>query len=233
MTSMTETVRVSAGVPTGGQFAKHCRADGVDLLGSQTTARALAAAAVPRTRDEATWDYYAATDTKHFGDRSEPGSKFLAEELRSIEDVVALAACQRGDLQGDDRELFIARGAHPDAFKDDNRYLFVETPGTVGVINSADLNDSLLLNVVRTKPGAPCSLVAAVEQQPETDYAVIVIVTDQKTGEDLVITTFPGVVTPSIENETIESLEGGAVTVALARYLLGGDFWANTRLVEP
>jgi hypothetical protein len=194
-------------------------------------ARALATAAVPRTRDEASWDYYAATDVKNFGDRTEPGSKFLAEELRTVEDVVALAGRQRGDLQGDDRDEFIARGAHPDAFRDGNRYLMVRTPGTVGVLNSAELPATTLLSVVRTKPGAPCSLVVAVDEQPVTDYAVIVVTTEVSTGEDLVITTFPGVVTKSIENEYLEMLEGGALTVAAARDLLGEDFWINTRVV--
>ena len=193
-------------------------------------ARLLAAAAVPRTRDEASWDYYAATDVKHFGDRREPGSKFLAEDLRSVEDVVALAVHQRGDLQGDDRDRFIARGADPSAFREGNRYLLVETLGTVGVIHSADLPDATLLSVVRTKPGAPCSLVAAVDEQPMTCYACIIVSTDRDTGEDLVITTFPGMVTQSIDDELIEALEGGALTVASARDILGTDFWANTRV---
>ena len=195
-------------------------------------ARMLAAAAVPRTRDEASWDYYAATDVKHFGDKNEPGSKFLAGGLRAVEDVVALAVYQRGDLKGDDRDRFIARGADPSAFREGNRYLLVETLGTVGVIHSADLPDATLLSVVRTKPGAPCSLVVSVDEQPVTDYAVIVITEDQQTGEDLVITTFPGIVTQSIDNELIESLEGGALTVASARDILGKDFWANTRVVS-
>ena len=195
------------------------------------TARAVAVAAVPRTRDEATWDYYAATDKKHFGDGSEPGSKFLGDDLHTVEDVIELAILQRESLHGDDRDLFIARGSHVDAFQDGNRYLFVKTPGTVGVIHSADLPDATLLSVVRTKPGAPCSLVAAVDEQPMTSYACIIVSTDKDTGEDLVITTFPGIVTQSIDNELIESLEGGALTVASARDIIGTDFWANSRVV--
>ena len=193
-------------------------------------ARLSAAAAVPRIRDEASWDYYAATDVEQFGDQREPGSKFLAEDLRAVDDIVALAVRQRRDLKGDDRDHFIARGAKPSAFRERDRYLLGETPGTVGVIQSADFPDATLLSVVCTKPGAPCSLVMSVDGQPATDYDVIVIAEDQQTGEDLVITTFPGIVTQALDNRIMKSLEGGARTVAPDRDILGKDFWANTRV---
>jgi hypothetical protein len=196
-----------------------------------TAADILIARAVPRELDEATSDYYAATDRKHFGDRTEPGSKFLDPALSELEDIVRLAIAQRGSLDGDDRVKFYF-DSDPDAFRDGNRYLKVATPGTVGVIHSTELSDASLLSVVRTKPGAPVSLVASVTEQPTTDYAVLIIEDVIDTGEARVVTAFPGTVTAPLESLTLEELEGGAITVAAARDILRGEFWANTRLAS-
>lgn len=194
-----------------------------------TAVRALASAVVPRTRNPEFAAYYRSTDIKHFGDRTEPGSKFTDPGLNCIEDVVALAVVQRGSLDGDDREEFIARGADPAAFQAGNRYLFVRTPGTIGVIDTAGMDRGTVLSVLRTKPGAPCSLVLDVDQQPDTDYGVIIL-GDDEGSLPVVITVFPGLVTPSTKHDDIEAREGGTILLCDARVLLGGDIWVNTRL---
>lgn len=196
----------------------------------KSEAHKLAKIAVPRKRKQAFAEYYAATDAKHFGNTNQPGSKFTDPTLTKVEDVVALTAYQRGSLQGDDRAKFIARGATPDAFQDGKRYLLVNTPGKVGILHSSEVKGTDLVQVVRTKPGVPCSLVYEVDKQPETDYGVVVVVEDVETGRDIVITTFPGVVTKSLKNDDIDALEGKSLTIAEARRILGSDVWLNTKL---
>jgi hypothetical protein len=186
-------------------------------------------------RNEKTASYFEATETKHFGDASGHGSKFVDPTLRSLNDIVLLAWEQRGgSLAGDDRSEFIARGAKPDAFQDGKRYLLVETPGTVGVVNSEGLSGDAKVEIVRGKPGAPCSIVLAVDTQATTDYAVVIVAQDTmgitETGGDLLITAFPGTVTRPTANAAIDALEGQTTTMAEVRRILGGDTWLNTRL---
>lgn len=100
------------------------------------------------------------------------------------------------------------------------------------MIHSTDLSDASLLAVVRTKPGAPVSLVATVTEQPTTDYAVLIIEDITATCEARVVTAFPGTVTAPLGSPALEELEGGAITVAAARDILRGEFWANTRLAS-
>lgn len=202
----------------------------------------LANAAVPRDRSEGHAKYYGDNDKKHFSpdpvidkgsqEKKQPGSKFLDKKLKKTEDVLALAIQQRGTIKGCDKAKFIALGASPDAFQADKRYLYVETPGTVGILNSSEMNENEMLTVTRTKVGAPCSLVATVKTQPKTHYAVAVLATDKETGKDLLITTFPGVVTKSLRNDDIDALEGKQITVAQAREMLGGNVWVNTKLPD-
>lgn len=179
------------------------------------------------------WDeYYTATDKKHFQDRDAPGSKFTDPSLSKVEDVVALTLQQRGSLEGDDRDKLIARGAKPEAFRDGNRYLMVNTPGTLGVQDSRTMRDDDLVEVTRTKPGTPVNLVKKVTEQGTTNYGVVVVTKDFDSGEPRVITTFPGTVTYSPKNHQMEALEGKTITVAQAREILGDDFYANTRVVD-
>lgn len=188
---------------------------------------------VPRDLDSSHSSYYAATDAKHFGNKSEPGSKFTDPALRSVEDVVALRMAQtdRNTLAGDDREALIAAGSDPKGFSANNRYLMVKTPGTVGIVNSRALKLSDTVEVVRTKPGVPCSIVAPVKSQPNTDFAVIVVSQHAETKKDFVITTFPGPVTKPTQSEAIDRLEGRTMTVADAKRILGDEFWVNTKVL--
>jgi hypothetical protein len=194
--------------------------------------RTTAAEYVPRDIDDAHAGYYAATDSKHFGDKTAPGSKFLSEDLKSVEDVVALRMIQTGknNVKGDDREALIAAGSDPNGFSEGKRYLMVKTSGTVGIKNSSDFMPNDKVQVVRTKPGAPCSLVATVDSQPETDFAVIVVGEHKDTKNDFIITAFPGPVTKPTASDAIDNLEGMTMTVADAKRLVGEDFWVNTKV---
>lgn len=194
--------------------------------------KAAAAVYVPRDLDEAHAGYYAATDAKHFGDKTAPGSKFLSEDLKSVEDVASLRMIQSGknNLKGDDREALIAAGSDPNGFAEGKRYLMVKTSGTVGIKNSSTFHPDDRVEVVRTKPGAPCSIVASVKSQPETDFAVIVVGEHKTTKSDFIITAFPGPVTKPTASDAIDRLEGRSMTVADARRLVGEDFWVNTKV---
>jgi hypothetical protein len=187
---------------------------------------------VPRNLDEQHAAYYEATDKKHFGDKTQPGSKFLDPSLEKVEHVLMLRMEQLGaaNLDGDDRAALIARGSDPNGFMDSKRYLMVLTKGTVGIKNSNTLDDDAKVEVVRTKPGAPCSLVMEVSEQPTTDYAVIVMGAHKQTGKDFVITTFPGPVTKPSANEELDAREGQMMTVGEVRKIMGEDFWINTKM---
>lgn len=192
----------------------------------------LASAAVPRDIDESYASYYKATDRKHFGDPTEPGSKFLDPKLKKLEDVLKLRILQSStlNLDGDDREELIKLGADPNGFLKDKRYLVVRTKGKVGVIHSDELDPAQKVLVKRTKPGVPCSLTVEVNEQPETDYAVIIMAKNDKTGKDFAITAFPGLVTKPVAHPHIDALEGNHITVAEAKTILGESFWLNTSM---
>ena len=187
---------------------------------------------VPRNIDEQHAAYYDATDKKHFGDKTQPGSKFLDPSLEKVEHVLMLRMGQLGaaNLDGDDREALIARGSDPNGFGKGKRYLMVLTKGTVGIKNSNTLDEDAKVEVVRTKPGAPCSLVMEVNEQPTTDYAVIVMGEHKQTGNDFVITTFPGPVTKPTANESLDAREGQVMAVREVKEILGEDFWINTKM---
>ena len=187
---------------------------------------------VPRNLDQSYTDYYNATDLKHFGNHTEPGSKFLDPSLQKLGHVLMLRMRQTDshNLDGDDTAALLARGSDPTGFMDGNRYLMVLTPGTVGIKHSSGLSAGTKLQVARTKPGVPCSLVLRVKQQPTTDYAVIIISKHEMTGKDFVITAFPGPVTRPTVSEELDKMEDRTLTVSQAREILGTEFWANTRI---
>lgn len=209
------------------------------------TALQAATALIPR---RGSWHaYYQATDAKHFpaignaATGSTPGSTFTDPSLRRLNDVVALAYRQRGNLDGDDREELARFGTPEEAFKPGIRYLLVRTPGTVGIRRSDDLPDDALVEVVRSKPGAPCSLVIDVSAQETTTVGTIIIgrqplesFADGRQGEeqDLVFTAHPGLPIPVDFTDRMSQHEGQHVPIAMVREVYGGDVWLNTRLAE-
>lgn len=204
---------------------------------SQQAARTL----IPR---RGAWGgYYAATDAKHFlavgtGDApsTTPGSTFTDPTLRRLNDVVALAYRQRGTLVGDDREELARLGTPEEAFKPGIRYLLVRTEGTVGIRRSDDLPDEATVEVVRSKPGAPCSLVVDVTAQETADVGTIIIGRDPAEGtvdgqpREVVFTAHPGLPIPVDFTDRMSAYEGQQVTIGQVRAAYGGDVWLNTRL---
>lgn len=176
--------------------------------------------------------YYTATERKHFRDPTLPGSKFTHPPVKTLIDLLETVHTQRGDWEGDDREVFISLGADPEAFKPGYRYLFVAIPGKLGVINSNTLPEDTTLEVVRTKPGAPGNFVHHVTHQPETMYGVVIL-EDEPSGPRL-ITAFPGSPTyvPDVREDTgehyTEQLIGTTVTVKQIRDQIGRDFTVHT-----
>lgn len=189
---------------------------------------------IPR-EDPARAKYFGECDLKHC-DPNEPGSTFTDPRAKTINFVVEEAIRQRGNTHGDDRQKFIdMHGADANAFKDGNRYLMVNTPGTVGIKNTKGLPDDTMVTVTRTKTGAPCSIVLKVKEQDTTDYAVIVITKDfldPERKKDLVITTFPGLPTAPTANDELDKLEGQDISLAQLRKITGKETWLNTKLVS-
>lgn len=185
---------------------------------------------VPRGGPHA--DYYKATDAKHFshGD-AQTGSVFTDPKLTNLEDLLALAAEQRGGLDGDDRAELIAMGADENAFAEGFRYLAVATAGTVGIIPDSELDANLDLEVVRTKPGAPASLVLEVDDNPTTNVGVIILGPDPTNPEnEIVMTAHPGLPVAPAASDEFGPLVGTQVTVADARNLVGRRrIWVQTR----
>ncbi|MBI2008800.1 hypothetical protein HYS84_00115 [Candidatus Saccharibacteria bacterium] len=124
-------------------------------------------------------DYIKALETKHFGNgESSIGSRFL--DVGSLEDLLTLAISQRGGLSGDDRTKLIEMGVPETALLSQCRYLTVETPGEVGITKVSELPPPTPIEVVRTKPNTPCSLVYRSTDFPKTNLGLIIIGPNQK-----------------------------------------------------
>jgi len=179
---------------------------------------------INRTGDLAA--YYRATDAKHFGDRTAPGSRFSDSSLNKLEDVLELAIEQRGNLDGDDRNEFIKLGSLKDSFDPDIRYILVHTSGSLGVIHSEGRPDGIPLLVGRTKPGAPCSVISSNQFRHTTNVSVIIIDKDVN-GKERVITAHPGTPVKPKTGE-FDAYEGQYISLGQARAIAGGELWIET-----
>lgn len=114
------------------------------------------------------------------------------------------------------------------SFYENTRYLFVETPGAIGIEHSDGLPDSTSVQVIRTKPGSSCSLVITRDTPVPTNHGVFVIGrTDSE--EDIVFTAFPGLPTAMTSHEEIESMENTTVSLGRIRKI-AGEVWLHTQL---
>ncbi|MBC9705307.1 MAG: hypothetical protein H9W81_10110 [Enterococcus sp.] len=178
--------------------------------------------------------YFADTERKHFNTDT-AGSTFT--ETKNLNEVLTLAARQRKNLEGDDREKLIARGADPSSFASDKRYLMVETKGKLGMTLASELSDDTPLTVVQKNEKAKPICVAEVKSHKNTDFATIVLV-DNPTlpgtehHPSLLITAFPGASGPSGSNNDLLPYVGKSMSVAEARKIYGRDFEVNT-IVKP
>ena len=218
----------------GGLFGNrpYSEETGLSLAGPAGMHRQLAKSVILSSTPEER-AYYAANDAKHFGPTSGPGSQFVGIENTAA--LVALASEQRGSLDGDDRETLLALGGDPGGFMEGMRYLMVKADGVLGIKSGAEVDDSTPITVTRTKPGAPCSLVAAVRGKTAVDYGVVIMGTHDVTGQPFVITTFPGQVTRPTADPRVDELEDRTLPAGMLRELLGqaafDTMTLNTRLV--
>lgn len=177
-------------------------------------------------------DYFADTEKKHFNPES-AGSTFTS--LNNLSEVLREAHIQRGDLNGDDREKLIARGADPGSFGEDKRYLMVETEGNLGSISSNDLKDDEILTVIQKSEKSKPVCVVERSTKPPTDFATIVLV-DNPTlpgtegTKTLLITAYPGASGASGSNNDLLPHVGKKLTVAQAKEIYGREFSVNTVL---
>lgn len=187
---------------------------------------------VPRDLNEDLAKYYEQTDKKHFGSVESPGSQFTSPNVNRIEDILTVAFNQRGNLDGDDRDVLINLGSEPSVFLDNFRYLYVETEGVLGIKNTSTMPDSQELKVVRTKDRAKPNLAAVVTKKDAVNYGVIILGEDEDAGREIFITSYPGLVTKKSEESSskLEDSVGETYTVQQMRNKLGYDIWVNTYL---
>lgn len=200
-------------------------------------------------------DYYAATEKKHFGDISGPGSQFT--EVKSLIEFLDLAQEQKDKgLMDDDRQWYIDNGVNPESLRDGIRYIRVDTPGVVGSGDSTQLQDDDIVVPIRksrSKGGDEYRFSFPVKEKPTVDHATLIIGDeveeygyDQDTVESLGIDTppavfftcypgSPGAFRGGVRDEKLEKLEErlannpAPLTVAEVRkeYFDGVDFGVN------
>lgn len=183
-------------------------------------------------RDGEFKQYYADTDKKHFQDKSKPGSKFTDPRVNDLNAVAALAAYQRGNLEGDDREKLIKAGANPKAFNDGFRYLIVRTPGKMGVQDISTFPPGTKFRVERHKAGGSCSIVGDVKEQRSVNYGVVIMGPVPGNKGDSVITAHPGMPSRSSGKDTFGPHEGRTLLASQVHEITGTDrVNINTRVV--
>jgi hypothetical protein len=97
---------------------------------------------------------------------------------KNVEELLKKACEQRGSLDGDDREFFLAQGADPASMLPSHRYIKVYAEGMLKVKQAGELPLETRIKVMRIKPGEPCSLVMDIESEddlPESQFGTIVI----------------------------------------------------------
>ncbi|OHA20565.1 MAG: hypothetical protein A2849_03075 [Candidatus Taylorbacteria bacterium RIFCSPHIGHO2_01_FULL_51_15] len=181
--------------------------------------------------------YFKDMETKHFDPEKGVGSLFT--EIKDLQSLLDKTIDQRGNLDGDDREKFIAMGVKPEALMTFCRYLEVETPGEVGVSSVKDLSPDTRVKVIRTKQGAPCSLVVEGQNLPTTKFGTIIIGPNEKgkksddpepSTREMIWTVHPGLpVRPATQDIWPE---GSEITIQDVIDKLGNDVFVNVKKVE-
>jgi hypothetical protein len=176
--------------------------------------------------------YFADTERKHFVTDS-AGSTFT--EAKNLNEVLALASRQRKNLEGDDRQKLIERGADPSSFDSSKRYLMVETKGKLGTVMASELDDSTMVSVVQKSEKTKPVCVVETSSKKDTSFATVVLV-DNPTlpgtehHPSLLITAFPGASGPSGSNNDLLPHVGKKISVGEAKKIFGRDFSINTVL---
>lgn len=175
-------------------------------------------------------EYFADTERKHFNGTTS-GSTFT--ELKNLNEVLSTAAEQRGNLQGDDRDKLIARGADPSSFGSDKRYLMVNTGGKVGTVMSNELPKGSIVTVIQKSEKSKPVCTTEVSHQKSVSHATIVLADNPSMpgtehSPTLLITAYPGVSGPSGSNNDLLPYVGQSMTIEAARKIYGREFTLNT-----
>lgn len=176
--------------------------------------------------------YFADTERKHFNVDS-AGSTFT--DANNLNEVLTLASRQRKNLEGDDRQKLIERGADPSSFDPSKRYLMVETKGRLGTVMASELDDSTMVSVVQKSEKTKPVCVVETDSKKYTSFATVVLVDNPtlpgtENHPTLLITAFPGVSGPSGSNNDLLPHVGKKISVGEAKKIFGRDFSINTVL---
>ena len=169
--------------------------------------------------------YLRSVDDKHF-DPAGAGSVFI--DCSSLRELLGRAAAQPGGLDRDDRARLLADGVPASALLEHCRYLRVPAAGRMGLLDAAALPADTPVQVIRTKPGAPCSLVVRADRGDTVDYATVIIGPNEPQPGDppastreMVWTAHPG---PPIRPATFDLWpEGTTVTAGEVLVRLGAE----------
>lgn len=193
--------------------------------------------------------FFTDIENKHFNPNTAVGSRFVIqkpkkhpdgkteylppdERLEDLKDLLVKAAIQRGDLQGDDREILLKLGASPESLQPNVRYLLVKTEGKLGIVNIKKLSPDTKVKVVRTKQNVPCSLVVEGDLV-DTHFATIIIgpnENEKASTKETIWTAHPGLpIKPASEDIWPE---GSEITVKEVMEKLGNNVYLNIEVGE-
>jgi len=183
-------------------------------------------------------DYMQAVERKHFNNETAIGSIFT--EVSGLSALLSLAIEQRGSLNGNDRAFFEQQGVSPESLRPDCRYLKVETPGRIGIVEVDDprLSPDQTVEVVQAKPKVPATLVVEMPEMPETSIGTIIIGPNAKESpndpepstQEMIYSVHPGLpIKPTEENVWPV---GSRLTVKEVKDKLGPQAFLNVRKKE-
>jgi hypothetical protein len=172
--------------------------------------------------------YFKDMHNKHFDPEKAVGSLFT--EAKNIEELLEKVIEQRGSLDGDDRQKFIEMGIKSEALMPQCRYLKVDTKGEFGIIKATDLSPDTKVKIIRTKAGAPCSLVVLKKELPQVDYGTVVIGPNEgpePSTKEMIWTVHPGLPVRPASKDIWP--EGSEITIKDVINELGEDAYLNVK----
>lgn len=158
--------------------------------------------------------YYESTNEMHCCKETTGGSKFYSEEKGGVNNILEVVQKFGEDKlsaeiaeRKDDREALMAEGAPKDAFLPATKvegmpeglpealyYKVDGIKGKLGIIKLSELPPNTKVKVLLEKENSPLSYLAVLEdqEQPEVDFATIIVGRDPKRKKDQVWTIHPG-----------------------------------------
>lgn len=186
--------------------------------------------------------YVDSINNKHFKPGGH-GSKFTDPNIKNVNELLLLAAIQRGDLNGDDRGKLIKLGASTESFlpvETGVRYLKVDVEGIEALADTKFMEEGERLTI-RAKGKndgrlPSLSFVAENKEVIPVNYGTIIIGSketiygDPIPGTETLWTAFPGVATLGVTSEEIREKgwdDGTVITVQQFRETFGRDIKVN------